>query len=50
MGLLSTPLSRALLLVAGVALARGGSSLSASAASQAVALLGASVFTGASFW
>ena len=50
MGLLSTPLSRALLLAAGVAgatLARGGPM---TPASKAAALLGAATYTGASFW
>ncbi len=51
MGLLSTPLSRAALLAAGVGaatLARGG--ISASTWSRTFALLGAAVYTGASFW
>jgi len=49
MGVLSSPLSRAALLAAGVGagtLARGGTF----AGSRAVALLGAAVYAGVSFW
>ncbi len=50
MGILSTPLTRSILLGAGVAaatFARGGQ---LSASSKAASLIGAAVYVGASFW